>query len=108
MVCIASTPVVDQPLPVNVAAVWGGFLYEGLLAEGQRHEELRRGPELCTAELQRLSQAHPLHRGLVPAGRGPAHRGLPLHGLARQRCLPGDLQGGSDAVPELRADRLHG
>ena len=32
MVCMAGMPVSGQPMPVNVAAVWGGFLYEGLLA----------------------------------------------------------------------------
>jgi len=40
MVCIASTPVSGQPMPVNVAAVWGGFLYEGLLAPARDHERV--------------------------------------------------------------------
>ena len=40
MVCIASTPVAGQALPVNVAAVWGGFLYEGLLAPARDQERV--------------------------------------------------------------------
>lgn len=40
MVCIASTPVAGNPLPVNVAAVWGGFLYEGLLAPARDQERV--------------------------------------------------------------------
>ena len=40
MVCIASTPVAGQELPVNVAAVWGGFLYEGLLAPARDQERV--------------------------------------------------------------------
>lgn len=40
MVCIASTPVSVHPMPVNVAAVWGGFLYEGLLAPARDQERV--------------------------------------------------------------------
>ncbi len=40
MVCIVSTPVTGHPLPVNVAAVWGGFMYEGLLAPARDQERM--------------------------------------------------------------------
>ncbi len=41
MVRIASTPVSGQPMPVSVAAIWGGFLYEGLLAPARDQERVR-------------------------------------------------------------------
>lgn len=42
MVLIVDVPAPDQPLPVHVAAVWGGFLYEGILAPAADHQRVRQ------------------------------------------------------------------
>jgi len=36
MYSVASKETPGIPIPANVAAVWGGFIYEGLMAEGSR------------------------------------------------------------------------
>lgn len=39
---IVTTPTSGQPMPVHVAAVWGGFIYEGLIAPSLSEQRLDR------------------------------------------------------------------